>query len=51
MGEHQVKHYYCDVSTLRTYEVKIGAVGTVDGYHIDTELGLYIFVQFLKGQL
>ena len=23
MGEHQVKHYYCDVSTLRTYEVKI----------------------------
>lgn len=29
----------------------IGAVGTVDSYHIDTELGLYVFVQFLRGQL
>ncbi len=29
----------------------IGAIGTVDSYHIDTELGLYVFVQFLRGQL
>lgn len=29
----------------------VGAVGTVDTYHIDTELGLYVFNQFLKGEL
>jgi len=28
-----------------------GAIGTVDCYHIDTELGLYVFAQFLKGEL
>lgn len=29
----------------------VGARGTVDSYHIDSELGLYVFVQFLRGQL
>ncbi|MFA6132646.1 MAG: hypothetical protein WC869_01365 [Phycisphaerae bacterium] len=29
----------------------IGAVGTVDSYHIDTELGLYIFVLYMRGAL
>lgn len=29
----------------------VGAVGTIDSYHIDSELGLYVFVQFHKGLL
>jgi hypothetical protein len=29
----------------------VGAVGTIDSYHIDSELGLYVFVQFHKGHL
>ncbi len=29
----------------------VGAVGTVDSYHIDSELGLYVFMQFIRGTL
>lgn len=54
----KLKDKYPDMYTKFTDEhlfqndpASFGARGTVDSYHIDTELGLYVFVQFLKGDL
>ena len=42
---------FMDEHLFQNDPAAFGARGTVDSYHIDTELGLYVFVQFLRGQL
>lgn len=51
-GKHpEMREKFVDEHIFHDDPASMGAEGTIDSYHIDTELGLYVFVQFLKGQL